>query len=46
MYREENILRGDHFCTFPPRKQIAEKRKEEHDERRLIISRKRRPAVL
>jgi hypothetical protein len=25
MYREENIVRGDHFCTFTPRMQIAEK---------------------
>jgi len=45
MYREDDIVRGSHFSTFPPRMQIAEKRKEEHDVNRLIISRKRRPAV-
>jgi len=46
MYREENIVRGRHFYAFPQRMQIAEKRKEEHDVSRLIISRKRRPVVL
>jgi hypothetical protein len=46
MYLEENIVRGGPFYAFPPRMQIAEKRKEAHDTRRLIISRKRRPAVL
>jgi hypothetical protein len=45
MYREENIVRGGHFSAFPPRMQIAAKRKEAHDARRLIVSRKRRPAV-
>jgi hypothetical protein len=39
MYREENIVRGGHFYTFPPRMQIAEKRKEAHYLRRLILSR-------
>ena len=42
MYREENIVRDGHFSTFPPRMQVAEKRQEAHDARRLILSRKRR----
>jgi len=31
MYREENIVRGSHFYTFPPRMQIAAKARRAHD---------------